>query len=106
MLHQILTRREQDFGRGVTLLGGSAMVMLLTLVLPAVVPLGLGAYGIYRLYSRNYTEAGVAIGLAVVLWLLRGAVGGLLWVIGALMAALAIFFLIRGVRDPAGDVIE
>ena len=106
MLFQIMTRREQDFGRGVTLLGGSAMVMLLTLVLPAVVPLGLGAYGLYRLYSKNYTEAGVAIGMAVVLWLLRGAVGWLLWVIGAAMAGLAIFFIIRGLRDPAGDIIE
>ena len=106
MLFQLMTRREQDLGRGITLLGGSAMIMLLTLVLPAVVPIGLGAYGLYRLYSKNFTEAGVSIGLAVVLWLLRGAVGSLLWVVGALMAGLAIFFIIRGLRDPAGDVIE
>jgi len=104
MIYQILTRREQDVGRGVTLLAGSAVVMLLTLVLPPIVPLALGGYGIYRAISKNYPEAAVAIGLGVGLWLLRGPVGWLMWSVGAAMAGIGLFFLIRGLREK--DYIE
>ena len=104
MIFQIMTRREQDLGRGLTLIAGSAVVMLLTLVLPPVVPLAVGAYGIYRAISKQYPEAAVAVGIGVGLWFLRGAVSWMLWGTGALMAGVGIFFIIRGLRDR--DVIN
>ncbi len=98
MEYEIIGQKEHDLGRGVALLAAGAVMMLLKLVLPAVAPVALAAYGIYRLFMKNFVESGVALLLAVVFWLLMDVLGGLLWLLGAAMAGFGLFFLIRSVR--------
>ncbi len=98
MNFEIINRKDQDLGRGVALLVAGAIMALLQLVLPAVAPLALAAYGIYRLMVKNYSEFLVALLLAVLLWFLRDAFEWLLWIFGAGMAGFGLFYLIRGLR--------
>lgn len=101
MQFELITRREQDLGRGTALLISGAIMVLLKWVLPAVAPVALVAYGLYRLYQKQLGEGLVALALAVLAWYLRGAVGGLLWVIGAVMVGFGLFYLIRGFRTQS-----
>lgn len=97
---EIISQKTQDVGRGVALLTAGAVMVLLKWVVPAVAPLALGAYGLYRLFNRDYTESAVALGIAIVLWYLQAPLGGFLWLVGAAMAGVGLFFLIRGFRTP------
>lgn len=97
----IPTRRDQDLGRGTALLVSGAVMVLLKWVLPVVAPLAVAAYGLYRLYHKDLSEGLLALGIAVVAWLLRPFVGWLLWLIGAAMVAIGLFYLIRGMRSDA-----
>lgn len=98
MEFKLIDRRDRDFGRGAALLTVGAVMVLLKWVVPAVAPLALAAYGIYRLFNKDFGESAVALGLAIVFWYLAAPLGGLLWLIGAGMAGLGLFFLIRGIR--------
>ncbi|MEE8554770.1 MAG: hypothetical protein V3T00_02835 [bacterium] len=92
---------KRDTGRGVAMLTAGAVMVLLKWVLPPVAPVAVAAYGGYQIYNRQYLEGAIAIGLAVVLWLVRGLVGGLLWVVGAGLVGLGLFFLIRSLRGSS-----
>jgi len=98
MDYEVIYRKDQDVDRGVALLIAGAVMVLLKWVLPPVAPLAVLAYGVYRLYLREFAEGGVAIAVAVVLWFLRAPVEWLLWLAGVLMAGFGLFFLIRGLR--------
>jgi len=98
MDYEIISRGDQDKSRGVALLLASAVLVLLTWVLPAVAPLAIAAYGIYQIVVKNYAEGLVALGLAVVFWLLRPLVGGLIWIFALGASGVGLFFLIRGLR--------
>ena len=98
MEFEIISRRDQDLGRGVALLVAGAVMSLLKFILPAVAPLALAAYGIYRLFSKDYLECAVIVGAAVLLWFLKDIVAGLLLICGVGMAGIGLFFLIRGIR--------
>ena len=98
MNYEIISRKDQDMGRGIALIAASAVMVLLKLVLPAVAPLSLAAYGIYRVFMKDYIESAVSLGLAVLFWFLMIPLGWLLWLIGAAMAGFRLFFLIRGIR--------
>jgi len=89
-------RRDQDLGRGTALLVTGAVMVLLKWVLPPVAPIAVAAYGIYRLYRKDLGEGLLALAIAVLVWVLRHALGWLLWLIGAAMVCVGIFFLIRG----------
>ncbi len=94
----IISRKEQDLGRGVALMVGGAVMVVLKWVLPVVAPLALAAYAVYRLFMKSYKEAAIALGIAVVLWFLQGVVSWLLLAFGAGMAGFGLFFLVRGLR--------
>ncbi|MCH7479112.1 MAG: hypothetical protein IIA14_13560 [SAR324 cluster bacterium] len=98
MDYEIISRKDQDLGRGFGLLGAAAVMMLLTWVVPAVAPVALAGYGIYLLFMRSFRAMAVALLGAVGLWFLAGLLGGLLWWFGAAMAGFGLFFLIRGFR--------
>ena len=95
---EITSRKDQDLGRGIALLVASAVMVLLTWVVPAVAPLALAGYGIYLLFMRRFREMTVTLVVAVGLWFLAGLLGGLLWLFGVAMAGFGLFFLIRGFR--------
>lgn len=105
MDYNIITKKDQDLGKGTALLAAGAVMVLLKWVLPMVAPLALAAYGIYRLFMKDYIESGIALAAAIVLWLLQTPVGWILWLMGAAMAGFGLFFLIRGIRGehPLGD---
>ena len=90
--------RDQDLSRGTALLVCGAVLVLLRWVLPPVAPLAIAAYGVYRLYRKELSEGLLSLALAVVAWLLRGFVEGVLWMIGAAIVVVGIFYLIRGFR--------
>ncbi len=99
-MQNILSESHQEnINRGIVLLISGGATVLLKWVLPAVAPLAVVAYGIYRLYTRNFREGGIAIMIALLLWLLRHQVGWLLWAVAALMTGLGLFLLIAGLRD-------
>lgn len=93
--------REQDLGRGTALMILGAVLVLLRWVLPPVAPLAIAAYGLWRLYRKEVGEGLLALALAVLAWVLRGLVGGLLWILGAVIVVAGLFFLIRGFRTPS-----
>ena len=99
MEFKIISRKDQDLGRGVALMAVGAMMMMLKFVLPVMAPIALAGYAIYRLFFRNYLESAVAIGVALVLWFLQGLVGWGLLIISAAMVGFGLFFLIRGIRE-------
>ncbi|MBI4081807.1 MAG: hypothetical protein HY423_04280 [Candidatus Lambdaproteobacteria bacterium] len=99
MILDLTTPAEQDRSRGLALLLASAVLVLLSFVVPPVAPIAIIAYGFYQLYRKNYTEGALAILLAVVVWVLRGVVGWLIWACAFVAAGLGLFFLIRGLRD-------
>jgi hypothetical protein len=98
MEFEIISRKDQDLGRGVALMVAGAVMVLLKWVLPAVAPLALAAYAVYRLFMKSYAEAAISFGVAVLLWFLQGLVGWLLLAFGAGMAGFGVFFLVRGMR--------
>ena len=98
MDYEITSRKNQDLGRGIALLVASAVMVLLTWVVPAVAPLALAGYGIYLLFMRSFRAMAVTLVVAVGLWFLSGLLGGLLWLFGVAMAGFGLFFLIRGFR--------
>lgn len=99
MEFKIISQKDQDLGRGVALMGAGAMMMLLKFVLPIMAPIALAGYALYRLFARNYLEAIVTIGIALVLWYLQGLLGWMLLMISSAMVGFGVFFLIRGMRD-------
>ena len=98
MDYEIISRKDQDLGRGIALLVASAVMVLLMWVVPAVAPVALAGYGIYMLFLRRFREMAVTLVVAVGLWFLAGLLGGLLWLFGVAMAGFGLFFLIRGFR--------
>ena len=98
MDYDIISRKDQDVGRGIALLVAAAVLVLLTGVVPAVAPVALAGYGIYLLFMRRFRETAVTLLVAVGLWFLAGALGWLLWWVGVAMAGFGLFFLIRGFR--------
>ncbi len=94
----MISRKDQDLGRGVALMVAGAVMVLLEWVVPTVAPLALAAYAIYRLFMRNFPEGGVALLIAVGLWFLSPVIGWMLWLFGLGMAGCGLFFLIRGIR--------
>ena len=97
----LITRNELDLGRGTALLVSGAVMVLLTYVLPAVAPIAIFGYGLYRLFKRQVREALISMALGVVLYFLMGLLEWLLWLCGAGMVGLGLFFLIRGFRASA-----
>ncbi len=97
MEFNIISRKEQDLGRGVALMVAGAVMVVLNWV-PFVAPLALGAYAIYRLLMKGYKEAAIVLGIAVALWFLQGVISWLLFAFGAGMAGFGLFFLVRGMR--------
>lgn len=95
---EIVSRKEQDLGRGIALMVAGAVMVLLKWVLPTVAPLALAAYAIYRLFMKSYKEAAITFGIALVLWFLQGFLGWALMLFGAGMAGVGFFFLVRGMR--------
>ena len=93
--------REQDTNRGIALLVTGAVMVLLRWVLPPVAPVAIAAYGVWRLFRKEVGEGLLALAIAVLAWVLRGFVGGVLWMIGAVVVAAGLFFLIRGLRSSA-----
>jgi len=98
MDHEITSRKDQDLGRGVALMVAGAVMVLLKFVLPVMAPIVLAGYAVYRLFTRGFMESAIAIAVALGLWFLQGLVGWLLLMLGAGMAGIGLFFLIRGVR--------
>ena len=98
---EIISRKDQDLGRGVALLVSGAVMMLLKFVLPVMAPIALAAYAFYRLFRRNYVESAIMIVVALALWYLQGLMGGLLFLIAAGMVGFGLFFLIRGMRGQS-----
>ena len=94
----IINKRDQDMGRGVVLILGSALMVLLQFIIPAVAPLVMVAYGVYRLFTKNYGESAIAILLAILFWFLRAPISWIFWMFGAGMAGVGLFFIIRGIR--------
>ncbi len=90
---------QENVNRGLMLLISGGVTVLLKWVLPSVAPFAVVAYGVYRLYTRNFQEGGIAILVALLLLWQRAAVGWLLWSVGALMAGLGLFLLIAGLRE-------
>jgi hypothetical protein len=93
-----LERNESDAQRGTALLVTGAVLVVLKWLVPYVAPVSVAAYGVYALYHRHTVEGLVALGVAVLLWMLRAPLGALLWLVGAVIAACGLFFLIRGLR--------
>jgi hypothetical protein len=98
MDRQWLERSESDAQRGTALLASGAALLVLKWLVPYVAPVAVAAYGLHALYRRHTVEGWVALGAAVLLWVLRAPLGGLLWLIGAALATCGLFFLIRGMR--------
>lgn len=99
MEYNLIPQRERDLGRGTALLVCGAIMVLLTWILPAIAFLAVAAYGVYRLYLKEITEGLIALVVAVVFYFLSGLLAGLLWVIGALVAGMGLFFLIRALLE-------
>ena len=97
----LMTRNELDLGRGTALLVSGAVMVLLTYVLPAVAPVAIFGYGVYRLIKKQVKEGLIAMAMGAVLWYLRAPLEWLLWWIGAGIVGLGLFFLIRGFRPSA-----
>ena len=98
MDRQWLERSETDAQRGTALLVSGTVMVVLKWLVPYVAPVAVAAYGLYALYHRHTVEGLVALGVAVLLWMLRAPLGALLWLVGAAMATCGLFFLIRGMR--------
>jgi hypothetical protein len=101
---EMYTQRSLDRDRGIALLVAGAVMVLLKWVVPIAAPAAVLAYGIYRLFAKQYKEGLIFVAVAVVLWLLRPVLGGLLWVVGFLMAALGVFYLIRSFVGASDEV--
>jgi len=100
---ELSARREQDLGRGTALLVSGAVMVLLKWILPPVAPVAIAAYGIYRLYYKDFAEGLLALALAVLAWFLRYPLGWMLWLGGAAMVGFGLFFVIRGLADPSSE---
>lgn len=98
MDYEVVSRKGLDRDRGVALLVAGAVMVLLKWVLPAVAPLAVLAYAIYRLTGKRYKEGLIFIAVAFVLWMLRMPLGWLLWLAGFLMVGFGIFFILRSIR--------
>jgi hypothetical protein len=98
---ELNARRDQDLGRGTALLVSGAVMVLLKWVLPPVAPVAIAAYAIYRLYYKDVAEGLLALALAVLAWVLRYPLGWVLWLGGAAMVGIGLFYVIRGLREAA-----
>lgn len=95
---QWLPPAQTDAQRGTALLVSGAVMVVLKWLVPYVAPFAVAAYGLYALYHRHAVEGLAALGVAILLWLLRVPLAVLFWFVGAAMAAVGIFFLIRSMR--------
>lgn len=98
MNFDLISRKDQDIGRGTALLVSGAVFVLLKWILPDIAWLAIAAYGVYRLFRKEVGEGVVALALAVLFFLIRGFLGWLLWIAGALIVGFGIFFLLRAFR--------
>ncbi len=95
---QSLQAAQTHAQRGTALLVSGALLVVLKWLVPYVAPFAVAAYGLYALYHRRAVEGCIALGVAALLWLLRVPLAGLFWLVGAAMAGVGLFFLIRGMR--------
>jgi len=93
-----LQRAETEKPRGAALAISGLVMVLLGWLVPLVAPIAVAAYGLYQLNRRQPAEGLIALAAAALLWVLRVPLGALFWLIGAGMAGLGIFFIIRGTR--------
>jgi len=93
---ELSPQHELDVGRGTALLITGAVMVLLTWVLPIMVPIAVGAFGVYQLTQRQLPDGLLALAVAVVMWFLKGLVWWLMWLVSAGMVGLGLFFMLRG----------
>lgn len=93
--------RDQDIGRGTALIVTGTVMVILKFVVPWVMPLAVGAYGVYRLYKKQLGEGLIFLALAVVAWYLGKLVEWSLVFIGALFVGFGLFYLLKGFRADA-----
>ena len=98
MDYEIISQQGLDRDRGIALLVAGAVMILLKWVLPAVAPLAVLAYAVYRLVDKRYKEAAVFAAIAIGLWFLRMPLGWMLWLFGFLMVGFGVFYLLRSFR--------
>ena len=95
MEYDLIPQKERDLGRGAALLACGAVMVLLTWILPSIAFLAVAAYGVYRLFLKEFGEGLVALAVAVAFYIFSGVLAALLCIVGALAAGAGLFFMIR-----------